>query len=99
MAKPKELQEAKIYPDIIPLSYPQYGAGGNTGSWRFLRPVMGMEKCIHCLKCWIHCPEAVIDRDSLEINLDYCKGCGICATECPKGAIAMVVESQIAEDR
>ena len=26
------------------------------------------------------------------INLDYCKGCGICAAECPCGAIEMVPE-------
>jgi ferredoxin len=24
--------------------------------------------------------------------LDYCKGCGICASVCPKGAIQMVLE-------
>ncbi|NMA11550.1 MAG: 4Fe-4S binding protein, partial [Methanomicrobiales archaeon] len=24
----------------------------------------------------------------------YCKGCGICANECPKGAIAMVREER-----
>jgi len=29
---------------------------------------------------------------SYEINLDYCKGCGICAKECPCGAIEMVPE-------
>ncbi|MHA1683533.1 MAG: 4Fe-4S binding protein, partial [Promethearchaeota archaeon] len=26
------------------------------------------------------------------IDLDYCKGCGICASECPHGAIEMVEE-------
>jgi pyruvate ferredoxin oxidoreductase delta subunit len=26
------------------------------------------------------------------IDLDYCKGCGICAAICPKGAIQMVLE-------
>jgi Pyruvate/2-oxoacid:ferredoxin oxidoreductase delta subunit len=29
---------------------------------------------------------------SYEIDYDYCKGCGICAAECPCGAIAMVPE-------
>jgi Pyruvate/2-oxoacid:ferredoxin oxidoreductase delta subunit len=28
-----------------------------------------------------------------EFNLDYCKGCGICAQECPCGAIQMVPEA------
>jgi len=26
------------------------------------------------------------------IDLDYCKGCGLCAAECPAGAIAMEPE-------
>ncbi|WP_336624055.1 4Fe-4S binding protein [Nocardioides sp.] len=26
------------------------------------------------------------------IDLDYCKGCGLCAAECPSGAIQMVPE-------
>ena len=28
-----------------------------------------------------------------EIDLDYCKGCGICVAECPCGAIEMVPET------
>ncbi|NTW41461.1 MAG: 4Fe-4S binding protein, partial [Cellulomonadaceae bacterium] len=27
-----------------------------------------------------------------EIDYDYCKGCGICAAECPCGSILMVPE-------
>jgi len=27
------------------------------------------------------------------IDYDYCKGCGLCATECPCGAIEMESES------
>ena len=27
-----------------------------------------------------------------EIDLDYCKGCGICATECPVGAVDVLAE-------
>ena len=30
-----------------------------------------------------------------EIDLDYCKGCGICAAECPCGAIDMVPERDL----
>jgi Pyruvate/2-oxoacid:ferredoxin oxidoreductase delta subunit len=26
------------------------------------------------------------------IDYDYCKGCGICLTECPRHAITMVAE-------
>ena len=31
-------------------------------------------------------------RDGYEIDLDFCKGCGICVSECPSGAIKMVPE-------
>jgi Pyruvate/2-oxoacid:ferredoxin oxidoreductase delta subunit len=43
------------------------------------------------------CPDnAVIKLGSnpydYEIDLDFCKGCGICVTECPCGAIEMEPE-------
>jgi pyruvate ferredoxin oxidoreductase delta subunit len=27
-----------------------------------------------------------------QINYDYCKGCGVCANECPQDAISMIPE-------
>jgi NADPH-dependent glutamate synthase beta subunit-like oxidoreductase/Pyruvate/2-oxoacid:ferredoxin oxidoreductase delta subunit len=48
--------------------------------------------CFHCDNCYVNCPDnAIIKHDdgSLELNYDYCKGCGICETECPCGAIRM----------
>jgi len=70
-----------------------------TGSWRSRRPIHDPEKCINCMRCWILCPDdAIIVEDGkvTGINLDYCKGCGICAFECPKKvqAIEMVLESE-----
>lgn len=49
--------------------------------------------CFHCDNCYGYCPDnAIIKHDdgTLEINYDYCKGCGICASECPCSAIKMV---------
>ena len=68
-----------------------------TGSWRTFKPIWDEEKCVHCLLCWLFCPDsAVLVKDGrvLGIDYDHCKGCGICAKECPKKvqAIQMVLE-------
>jgi len=70
-----------------------------TGDWRSLRPVWDEKKCIHCLICWIYCPDSSIlvkDGKMVGIDLKHCKGCGICAIECPQKvqAISMVAESE-----
>jgi len=87
----------KKYEVITTLSYPKKGAMGKTGSWRVFRPVLDKDRCVKCLRCWIFCPEGAIvrlDDDSIEINYDYCKGCGICARECKVNAITMEREGR-----
>ena len=63
-------------------------------SWRTERPVIETEACITCLQCYLVCPEgAVFKKDGkVAIDMDFCKGCGICANECPKHVIAMTAE-------
>ena len=60
------------------------------------RRCMSCGNCFECDNCFGVCPDnAVIKLGPglrYEINLDYCKGCGICASECPCGAIDMVPE-------
>lgn len=85
---------------ICGVSSPSIGEAGRTGDWRESRPVIDHEKCIpskrnrpSCFLCWLYCPEAVVKKGiPVEIDLEYCKGCGICAAECPAGAITMVAE-------
>ena len=86
---------------------PGPGDGGRTGSWRVLRPVIDLDRCIPakkrkmaCFICWMYCPDGVITRTiPPEIDYEYCKGCGICAEECPSMAINMIEESRfITED-
>jgi len=62
-----------------------------TGDWRAFRPLVDKEKCVNCLLCWIYCPDSAIVRLEkwVDVNYDYCKGCGICAHECPLKIIKM----------
>ncbi len=49
--------------------------------------------CNECDNCRVFCPEvAVIANEHREINLKYCKGCGICVTECPRNAMSLEEE-------
>ena len=67
-----------------------------TGDWRTNRPIIDLEKCIHCFLCWVYCPDSsvlVSNEKVTGIDYDFCKGCGICAEECPKDAISMKLES------
>jgi 2-oxoacid:acceptor oxidoreductase delta subunit (pyruvate/2-ketoisovalerate family) len=73
-----------------------------TGSWRSLRPIRDEDKCIHCLLCWVYCPDSSIiveDNKVVGLDLEHCKGCGICAKECPPKvvAITMVEESEFTD--
>jgi 2-oxoacid:acceptor oxidoreductase delta subunit (pyruvate/2-ketoisovalerate family) len=60
------------------------------------RRCLSCGNCFECDNCYGVCPDnAVIKLGAgkrFEINYDYCKGCGICAAECPCGAIKMVPE-------
>lgn len=56
-----------------------------TGAWRSQEPVFIEEYCSNCLLCWLYCPDMSVivqDGEMVGFNLDYCKGCGICALEC-----------------
>lgn len=77
-----------------------------TGDWRVFRPIINHEKCIRCLICWVVCPEPAINivdkpyrtqsgreyKFTLDIDYNYCKGCGLCVEECPVKAIDFVEE-------
>ncbi len=51
-------------------------------------------RCTGCDTCLVYCPEGIICRDGARyaIDPDYCKGCGICAAECPRQAMRMAAE-------
>jgi 2-oxoacid:acceptor oxidoreductase delta subunit (pyruvate/2-ketoisovalerate family) len=62
------------------------------------RRCMSCGNCFECDNCYGLCPDDVIVKlgpgKRYDIDYDYCKGCGICAAECPCGAISMVPEER-----
>lgn len=52
--------------------------------------------CNQCDNCFLFCPDMSIHRGEggtdRWIDYDYCKGCGLCAAECPRNA--MVLEEE-----
>lgn len=52
--------------------------------------------CNLCGNCWFFCPDGVCleAQGRMEADLDYCKGCGVCVEECPRGVLVMEVESK-----
>jgi 2-oxoacid:acceptor oxidoreductase delta subunit (pyruvate/2-ketoisovalerate family) len=60
------------------------------------RRCLSCGNCFECDNCYGVCPDNAVIKlepgDRYAIDLDYCKGCGICVAECPSGAIEMVPE-------
>ena len=60
------------------------------------RRCLSCGNCFECDNCYGVCPDNSVIKlgpgKRFEFNYDYCKGCGICAAECPCGAIKMVPE-------
>ncbi len=68
-----------------------------TGAWRAFKPKWDKKKCTQCMLCWQFCPDTSIPQkngERLETDFDYCKGCGICAKQCPFKAIEMELEEK-----
>jgi 2-oxoacid:acceptor oxidoreductase delta subunit (pyruvate/2-ketoisovalerate family) len=60
------------------------------------RRCLSCGNCFECDNCYGVCPDNAVIKlgpgQRFRFNYDYCKGCGVCAQECPCGAIAMVPE-------
>jgi len=60
------------------------------------RRCLSCGNCFECDNCYGVCPDNAVIKlgpgKRFQFNYDYCKGCGVCATECPCGAIAVVAE-------
>jgi 2-oxoacid:acceptor oxidoreductase delta subunit (pyruvate/2-ketoisovalerate family) len=60
------------------------------------RRCLSCGNCFECDNCYGVCPDNAVIKlgpgQGFAFNYDYCKGCGICVSECPCGAIRMVPE-------
>lgn len=61
------------------------------------RRCLSCGNCFSCDNCYGVCPDNAVLKlgaadEPYAFDYDYCKGCGICAAECPCGAIEMVPE-------
>jgi 2-oxoacid:acceptor oxidoreductase delta subunit (pyruvate/2-ketoisovalerate family) len=60
------------------------------------RRCLSCGNCFECDNCYGVCPDNAVIKlgpgKRFQFNYDYCKGCGLCAAECPCGAINMIPE-------
>lgn len=58
------------------------------------RRCLSCGNCFECDNCYAVCPDNAVIKlgpgNRFAFKYDYCKGCGLCAEECPCGAIDMV---------
>jgi NADPH-dependent glutamate synthase beta subunit-like oxidoreductase len=61
------------------------------------RRCLSCGNCFECDNCYGVCPENAVIKlgpgKRFQFNFDYCKGCGMCVSECPCGAIRMIPET------
>jgi 2-oxoacid:acceptor oxidoreductase delta subunit (pyruvate/2-ketoisovalerate family) len=61
------------------------------------RRCLSCGNCFECDNCYGVCPDNAVIKlgngNRFQINYDYCKGCGLCAAECPCGVIEMIPET------
>jgi len=76
--------------------YATVGMGApERSSWRVFKPVIDYKRCIKCHQCWLYCPDCAYTIDKKGFthpDSNTCKGCGICAKECPVKCISMEKE-------
>ena len=61
------------------------------------RRCLSCGNCFECDNCYGVCPDNAVIKlgpgKRFRFNYDYCKGCAMCAEECPCGAITMMPEA------
>ena len=73
----------------------------SVADWRLVKPVFNKDYCIDCQFCWIYCPDvSIISRDKkmIGVDMDHCKGCGICVEVCPTNPKSLLMFPEQAEE-
>jgi len=73
----------------------------SVADWRLIKPVYNKDYCIDCQFCWIYCPDvSIISRDKkmIGIDMDHCKGCGICVEVCPTNPKSLLMFPEQADE-
>lgn len=73
----------------------------SVADWRLIKPVFNKDYCIDCQFCWIYCPDVSIiarDKKMIGVDMDHCKGCGICVEVCPTNPKSLLMFSEQADE-
>ena len=73
----------------------------SVADWRIEKPIFNKDYCIDCQFCWIYCPDiSIISRDKklIGVDMDHCKGCGICVEVCPTNPKSLLMFPEHADE-
>ena len=73
----------------------------SVADWRLIKPVFNKDYCIDCQFCWVYCPDvSIISRDKklVGVDMDHCKGCGICVEVCPTNPKSLLMFPEQADE-
>ncbi len=94
-------QEAQVLPPELRVCHEEVECGLDpTQAALEAKRCLSCGNCLACDNCWTLCPDssvlktrvAATDGSHYVFDYDYCKGCGLCAQECPTGYIVMQPE-------
>ncbi|MBD3824326.1 MAG: 4Fe-4S binding protein [Epsilonproteobacteria bacterium] len=73
----------------------------SVADWRIIKPIFNKDFCIDCQFCWVYCPDiSIISRDKkmVGVDMDHCKGCGICVEVCPTNPKSLLMFPEQADE-
>ncbi|MEA3374118.1 MAG: 4Fe-4S dicluster-binding protein [Campylobacterota bacterium] len=73
----------------------------SVADWRIEKPLFNKDYCIDCQFCWLYCPDMSIiarDKKMIGVDMDHCKGCGICVEVCPTNPKSLLMFPEQKDD-